>query len=167
MFFSAIHITVGKYYPNLFMQIIFGSICYVIFFFIIKSICPDVNYEKYKYCILFVIIFDIILLVYLTRFRTNSKNSEEKIDVKNELGAGADKVLNPNSLSLNSTSLSSEANDFKVTHDPSSSDENYSIFSTSENKTPAKIEQTTKKILNSSSDRPNKSTEISISAINS
>lgn len=129
MFFLIVHTITGKYYPNFLTQFILGCVCYIFFFFIIKDLITDFNYDKYKYYIISLIMVDLILLVYLTR-GAKKASLFNKIENKNSTKIYYNRSQN-NTLSYDLSEISDE-NDYKVTHDLSSSENLYNIFSTTD-----------------------------------
>lgn len=134
---------VGKYYPNLVTQFIIGCSFYVVSFLMVRDICTGCNFDQYKYYILSLIIIDASFLFFKTKSTiTSQKNSEpaEPFDfVKMTENISSDLKTG----SIQSISLSSEINDYKITHDISLSD-NSSIFSNSDEKISEKENSTEK-----------------------
>lgn len=136
MFFLITNIVIGKYYPNLVTQIIIGCTCYVLSFFIIKDVIDNESFNEYKYYILSLIAADFVFIAYKAKNCVNANSTkqfhqnimkENKIDnTTSEQKTG----------SMYSVSLSSEINDFRITHDLSFSESNEenSMFSSSNEK---------------------------------
>jgi hypothetical protein len=72
MFFLFTNISIGKYYPNIVVQFVFGVVCYAISFFIMKDFISASTYEKYKYYMGIIVIVDTSFLVY--QYKYNSIN---------------------------------------------------------------------------------------------
>lgn len=139
MFFLLTHIMIGKYYPNLFTQFIIGCICYIIAFLLLKDLYADDFIVTYKYQILSLLLLDIFFIIY------EVKNDSQKSKTSTETNQTINSENNECTTTENKTggiysiSLSSEINDFRITHDPSVSEisiEENSLFSTSDEKSP-------------------------------
>ena len=165
MFFLITNITVGKYYHNFLTQFIIGCIFYIATFisFSVKGFVTIATYEKYKYHFLTLIIVDVLYLLY--RYNTAHKEMDihsngtksdtksirflsnpdiEESDKSNSIKRNDKTTENSDEVivgkttsmsSIDSLSFNSESNDFKVSHNLSS-DENdaNSLYSTSEEK---------------------------------
>jgi len=135
---------IGKYYPKFFTQFIIGCSCYVITFIILKDFISKRTYEKYKYYILSLIAVDISYLIYQAKTSgAKEKNTQQNKNItdaktpEQSTTDAASSALTGNQAhtgSAQSVTLSSEVNDFRVTHDLSSSDNNYSLFSSENEK---------------------------------
>ena len=135
MFFLITHILIGKYYPSLVTQFIIGCTCYILSFFIIKDIIDEESFNECKYYVLSLIIADVIFIVYKTKSRINIsaiKQFPNHIVKENKV---ENFTTDLKTGSTHSVTLSSEINDFKITHDLSITDPNdeNSMFSTSDN----------------------------------
>ena len=153
MFFLITNITIGKYYNHFLTQFIVGCVFYTITFFIIKDLISNATFEKYKYYFLAVVGIDASYLVYkynttpkslhmlkknieapIVKQPIQSQNSSpieskiEKItnDPKCEPPSKSSTSNNYSDLSID---LSSELNDYRVTHDISSEESTASLFS--------------------------------------
>lgn len=80
MFFIITNIIIGKCYPNIMTQVIIGTICYVISFFILKDIIPPTIIENYKYWIYVLIFIDVCFLAYLYKYHSVTKPVVESIE---------------------------------------------------------------------------------------
>ena len=134
MFFLMTNLVVRKYYSRIVTQFIIGCTCYIVIFFIIKDLISENIYEKYKYYVLFLIIVDTMFLLYSIRtspIKQINTQPQEKFTVKTISENIISDTQNENTPNL---TLSSEINDFKITHDITLSDtmNNTSLFSTSE-----------------------------------
>lgn len=132
MFFLITNITIGKYYPNLFTQLVLGCICYIISFLFLKDFISCETYDKYKYYALCLIIIDSSYLFYKSKTKekiiNNNNRNVPTVKSEPETNTASDK-----SFDLYSTT-SSEVNDFKINHDLSTSSDNLDMFSTSDEK---------------------------------
>lgn len=135
MFFLITHILIGKYYPNLFTQFIIGCTFYVLTYLIIKDIIPNIYHNQYKNYAITLIIADASFMI----FRAKKKIDSKKINKQEEFNENKEKEQITTDLktgSIHSITLSSEINDYKITHELSLSDSDIkkSIFSTSDEK---------------------------------
>lgn len=155
MFFLITNITIGKYYNHFLTQFIVGCVFYTITFFIIKDLISATTFEKYKYYFLSIVGIDVSYLVY--KYNTTPKSLhmlKKHIDVptvskqptlpQSPIESKMEKVTNdlkcepPSKSSTSNTysdlsiDLSSEINDYKVSHDISSEESTASLFSTSD-----------------------------------
>lgn len=142
MFFLITHILIGKYYPSLMTQFIIGCTCYVLSFFIIKDIINNEFFEQYKYYALFLIVVDTTFIIYETKCNMNEEKTIKKfqnIQMDKKFDNVSTDIKNENSFSI---TLSSEMEDFKITHDLSLSEsENENLFfSNSDEKNEKKID---------------------------
>ena len=134
MFFLITNIAIGKYYSKFFTQFIIGCVCYILAFFILKDFIASGTYQKYKCHIFFLVAIDAAFLVY----RSKSQNVKTEDFKEDKLVAHTNEQENSTtegkSLSPSSINISEEINDFKIMHDISISSDNYSLFSTSDDK---------------------------------
>jgi|SRR5271154_1741075 len=134
MFFLITHLIIGKYYPSFFTQFIIGCTCYAISFVILKDFITVRTYEHYKYHMLFLVVIDASYLVYVTHNTSLKELSEKPIEITstiNIIDTSSD-VNDAKTDLVHSISLLSDINDFKITHDLSSSDRAVELFSSSE-----------------------------------
>lgn len=162
MFFLITHILIGKYYSNIFTQFIIGCVLYVVSALIIHDIVSEKTYQQYKYYALFLIAADTTFIIYKAKTSPktkekekikdgilenssdlkNSTNSENIKNIENmeNIANDSTNVENPKKLiasgrneNMQTLTLSSEIDDFKIVHDLSlsESDNKNSIFSTS------------------------------------
>lgn len=136
MFFLITHILIGKYYPNLFAQFIIGCSFFIIAFLVIKDIFSGYNFSQYKYYILALVIVDILFVIYLTKTKMTSKKIVKNSDALDFIKKTENTSSDVRTGAIQSISLSSELNDYKVSHNLSSSDDknSLSIFSNSDEK---------------------------------
>ena len=135
MFFLITHIIIGKYYPSLFTQFIIGCSCYVLSFLILKDMISSETFDQYKYYAVSLVAVDTAFMVYKAQSKSTSKHTinQDEIIESDKKPENTSTDLRTNSLP--SVTLSSEINDYKITHDLSTSDENnYDLFSTSDEK---------------------------------
>lgn len=124
----------GKYYANLLTQFIIGCSCYILAFFIIKDIIGGTCFDEYKYYIMLLIAIDTCFIIYKAKCKIGStkqivENVEINFDTKAE-----QTTTDGGTANIHSGTLMSEINDFKITHDLTISDNESSIFSTSDEK---------------------------------
>ncbi len=136
MFFLITNIVIGKYYPSLVTQLIIGCACYALSFFIIKDVMDSESFNEYKYYILSLIAADIIFITYKAKKCINTKTTNQtfsNISKENKIDTTTSELKTG---SMHSVTLSSEINDFRISHDLSVSDPNdeNSMFSTSDDK---------------------------------
>jgi hypothetical protein len=145
MFFLITNTVIGKYYPNLVTQLILGFTCYMLSFLIIKDVIGTQCFNEYKYYILLLAVADVIFIVY--KAKNCMDNNGTKQSYHNILGENKSNNTTSESRTggMHSVTLSSEINDFKITHDLSLSESNNenSMFSTSDDKSET-IDPTTK-----------------------
>lgn len=99
---------IGKYYPNLFTQFIIGCVLYIIFFFIVRDLtCDDTFYKDYQVFITAFVSVDVFCFI------RNKKH--DKVTVKPVVKEAT-------------------TEEFTITHDLSTTESDYSIFSTSDEK---------------------------------
>ena len=82
MFFLITNISIGKYYPNIVTQFIFGIVCYSVVLFILKDFISVEIYEEYKYYAGIAIIVDTTFLLYQYKYnsiKTVADNNSNKI----------------------------------------------------------------------------------------
>lgn len=130
MFFLITHITVGKYYPSFFTQFIIGCAFYAVSFLVLRDLISGNFYGQYRYHILFLIIIDASFLFY--KAKTSSKSSEQitVVEYPPEEKKMEQISSDAKTYSIQSSSISSEMNDYKVVHDLSSSDnDGFNLFS--------------------------------------
>ena len=125
MFFLGTYILIDKYYPNLLIQFIVGCVCYIFAFFIIKDMISEDFFEEYKCYIVSLITIDAIFMIYKIK---SFKDNQNKIYTLMNPLTKQDNLQNDN--------LSSEINDYKITHESSGqeTDNENHLFSTSEEK---------------------------------
>ena len=152
MFFLVTHILIGKYYPNLITQFIIGCSFYVISFLIIKDILTGCNYNQYKYYALALIVIDASFLIFKTKSKIDSQKPKEATEAFDFIKKTDNTTSDLKTGTIQSVSLSSEINDYRITHDLSLSDDVSSIFSNTEEKSVEKpIEKQDKEDKESSS----------------
>jgi len=132
MFFSITHILIDKYYPKLFMQLLIGFACYMVALIMICDVNKKKLNPRYKYYALLLVVMDTTLMIYISK-----SNSKSKQTVKVSNLTESDNGTNTQTIDeteFDSNNLSSEINNFKITHDLSQTTEDmsHSIFSTSE-----------------------------------
>ncbi|XWV26061.1 hypothetical protein QJ857_gp1019 [Tupanvirus soda lake] len=160
MFFLITHILIGKYYPSLITQFIIGCTCYILSFLIIKDIISAQCFEQYKYYALSLIAVDTSFIIYKAKCSMNETKEVQPfqtIEIENKPENTTSDIRTG---SLQSITLSSELNDFKITHDLSLSepDNEDSMFSTSDEKSeekeidPAKLSATSTESINQNFD---------------
>lgn len=133
MFFLITHIITSKYYPSLLTQFIIGCSFYTVSFFILKDILTPEMINKYKYYVISLFAID-ISYIYL-----KSKSGDNKIvSTKQYYYTDPINMTENNSTdfitidNLNSSTLTSEINDYKVKHDLSLTETGDSIFALSD-----------------------------------
>ncbi len=137
MFFLITHLLIGKYYPSVITQFIIGCTCYILIFFIIKDIINSDCIKQYKYYALSLIAVDASFIVYKTKCQMDSTKPiqpYQSVQLENKTENTSTDLKTG---SIHSVTLSSELNDFRITHDLSLSDgdiNNNSMFSTSDEK---------------------------------
>lgn len=161
MFFLITHILIGKYYPSLFTQFIIGCTFYVLSILIIKDIFSGNCYEEYKYQALFLVAIDASFLLYKAKTTIHSKKTNKSPQFTEKETSIEQLSTDLKSGSIQSVTLSSEINDFKITHSISlESEEKNSMFSTSDGKSDNMDIQTV------SNDSSNKIVDVSIDSGN-
>jgi hypothetical protein len=150
MFFLFTHMLIGKYYPSLITQFIIGCICYFLTFLIIRDIINNNCIEQYKYYALLLIAVDTSFIIYKAKCQIDStkmvqpyetdKSNNNNDNTTTDLKTGNFRTGSFQTASFHSVSLSSEINDFKITHDLSLSESNNdnTMFSTSDEKSAEK-----------------------------
>ncbi len=127
MFFLVTNIIIGKYYPSIITQFIFGIVCYSASFFILRDIITDNLYEEYKYCLGSLIMVDSLFILYQYKYNSVKKNIEEndKQDPspKNVVMNTTEPVPKSSMSEKFDISFSSDINDYKITHDLSPDDD--------------------------------------------
>jgi hypothetical protein len=132
--------SIYKYYPSMLTQFIIGCTCYVISFFIIKDIISLSIYEKYKYHIMALLMIDTSFLLYKHVYpKKNSKIFGNNANVITSPTRISEVTSDIKTTSQQSISFVSEIDDFKITHDISSSDTDYELFSSSTSDKPNKL----------------------------
>lgn len=129
MFFLITNLSIGKYYPNIMAQFIFGIVCYAIFFFIAKDFISNKTYETYKYYVMVLIVVDTSFLLYRYKYDSGKKSVEtayESTDTttkfsNNETMTGETKTHLTTDADI---SFSSDIDDYRVFHDLSVENEN-------------------------------------------
>ena len=136
MFFLITHILINKHHPNLATQFIIGCTCYVVLFLIVQERFGWDRIEPYKYYILALIAIDVSFLVYQTKIEMRSRRQVETHIMIEPVGrTDTDSMISrsPTTCSLHSSTLSSEIDDYKISHDLDlTSDDALTMFSTSE-----------------------------------
>lgn len=101
---------------------------------ILKDLIMDTTCEKYKYHAFFLFVIDASYLAYRSKMSKNDPINVTYAKNIEPYKKSESTSTDPRSNSVYSLSLSSEINDYKITHDLSTSDaDTYSLFSTSEN----------------------------------
>ena len=136
MFFLITHVLMNKYYPSLITQFIIGCTFYILTFFIIKDIIDADSIEQYKYYALSLIAIDASFIIYKAKCQPDSTKPiqpQQIIEPKNKIENISTDLKTG---TLQSVSLSSEINDYRITHDLSLSESgnDNSMFSTSDEK---------------------------------
>jgi hypothetical protein len=93
MFYLAVNMGIGEYYPSIFTQFVIGTICYIITFLISREIVSQGVYEEYYYHIFSLIVIDITYLMY------RSKNSDRHVNEISEKQNILPKKLSSNPVS--------------------------------------------------------------------
>ena len=133
MFFLITHLLIGKYYPSLFTQFIIGFSCYVLSFLLIKDIISDDCCDKYKYYALSLVAVDATYLIYRSKSKMDKNDPTEKMSpIDNNTVVENISTTDVKTGSIQSITLSSEINDYKITHELSLSDNDNTMFSTSD-----------------------------------
>lgn len=130
MFFFITHLVIDKYYPNPFTQFIVGCIFYTVILMIAGELINDSIYDKYKYQTFGLIIIDVMFLINQkqTLSKDNMKTYEVPLAVKT--GVQTEVQTTSDKTSIDSISLSSEMNDYKMTHSLSDANDSDDLFST-------------------------------------
>ena len=130
---------IGKYYPSLFTQFIIGCVCYAVSFMILKDLIMDTTCEQYKYHVILLVMIDATYLVYRSKSTKDQNISVSHVGHDEPKKKSQNTSTDIRSNSMYSVSLSSEINDYKITHDLSTSDAGAnSMFSTSDEKSDTK-----------------------------
>ena len=140
MFFLMTYILIGKYYPKITTQFVIGCVCYILSFFIINDMIESETSDKYKGHIISLIAIDAGFLLY--RYKYEKKTPVVISDINNINDINHDSIQNNvpivikprndnKTTSIRDTTLSSEINDFRITHDSIFSETN-ELFSTSD-----------------------------------
>lgn len=126
MFFLISHMLVGQYYPRFLTQIIIGCSFYVLSYLIIKGVFSNTSIDHLKYYALSIAAIDATFII----FKSRNKTPPEPIGQEYN---SAECIENPN---IYDSTMASEMNDFKVTHDFTfdNSDDSNSMFSTSDSR---------------------------------
>ena len=136
MFFLIAHVLIGKYYPSLITQFIIGCTFYILTFFIIKDIIDADSIEQYKYYALSLIAIDASFIIYKSRCQTDTTKTVQPQQIIEPNNKIENITTDLKTGTLQSISLSSEINDYRITHDLSLSESgnDNSMFSTSDEK---------------------------------
>lgn len=136
MFFLITHILINKHHPNLVTQFIIGCTCYVVLFLIVQERFGWEVIEPYKYYILTLIAIDVGFLVYQTKSEMGSRQQVETHIMIEPVGCtDTDSMIDRSATtcSLHSSTLSSEIDDYKISHDLDlTSDDALTMFSSSD-----------------------------------
>jgi hypothetical protein len=122
MFFLITNISIGRCYPNIWTQFVFGAVCYAISFFILKDFISAETYEKYKYYLGIIVIVDTSFLVYQYKYNSvgpNTKPEPTKAPTEDLTTENNSKTAPKSELDV---SFTSDFDDYKVMHDLSASE---------------------------------------------
>lgn len=123
MFFLITNLTVGEYYPKFFTQFIVGCVLYVIVLFMLNDMVSDDLYDEYKYYIGALIVIDLAYLIYKAKFceveTEKEKESRKKSRASGDFNSETTELMTDTE---NGSIFSSDVNDYKITHDISSSE---------------------------------------------
>lgn len=115
---------IGKYYPNFFTQFLVGCVFYTIAFFILIDIIPEKIYNEYKYYMVTLISADLSFLVYKAKFTESPQKEEDEKNIIDNTDENTTERWNNYTNSATTIDISSDINDFRITHDISSSEAN-------------------------------------------
>ena len=78
------NISIGKYYPDIVTQFVFGIVCYSVVLFILKDFISVKVYDEYKYYVGIAIIVDTTFLLYQYKYNSirtiaDNNNTSDKI----------------------------------------------------------------------------------------
>lgn len=128
MFFFITNNAVGQYYPNLLLQFLIASVLYIISFLVIKDMSDEI--DRYKYYILLIIILDVFLVYLIIRNKKYQKDKLKEQETEPNIIESFPSI-EPSTGNLYSISLTSEMNDFRISHQLTLDSDN-TIFSSSE-----------------------------------
>lgn len=127
MIFLFTNLFIGKYYQNIYTQLVIAFVCYLLIFIIARDILSVCTYQSYRYYIYILVIFDISFIIYKIKKLMSNKyvpNNKDKITLSSEQSETIDlksgSFENFSEKSLSDISLSSESNDYKISHDTNS-----------------------------------------------
>lgn len=134
MFFYAIHNLLGKHFQKAVTQFVIGCIAYVLFTLLIVKTVGTSFLEEYTYLIMIIIILDSMYIAYIinTEHSMNNKRKHiyHKVSMEKTLNNKSNEIFS--NKSIHNQTLTSEINDFKITHEASSENNSSSIFALTE-----------------------------------